>query len=146
MKSATAVLPLLLVACTASQPPTPPIAPSPASAAQERSMAKRAPGQEPSAPLQIFRAFGTEPFWNVNVEGDRLVYSTPDDPAGVQLQGRRRAIPGGVEITGSRDGRAFVLTVAQGECNDGMSDQTYRLVAGFRFGDLDLSGCGEAAK
>ena len=51
-----------------------------------------------------------------------------------------------MEITGSHDGRAFVLTVAQGECSDGMSDETYWLVATFRFGDIDVSGCGEAAK
>ncbi|MFN3702447.1 COG3650 family protein [Thermomonas sp.] len=142
MKPTIVLASLLLAAC--STPPSVDASRLPATPGAAQ-MGKRAPG-DAADPLQVFRIFGTEPFWNVNVEGDRLVYSTPDDPAGVQLQGRRRAIPGGVEITGSRDGRAFVLTVAQGECNDGMSDQTYRLVAGFRFGDLDLSGCGEAAK
>ena len=146
MKSATAVLPLLLVACTASQPPTPPIAPSPASAAQERSMAKRAPGQEPSAPLQIFRAFGTEPFWNVNVEGDTLTWTTPEDQVGVVMKGLRRSLDGGVEISGSHAGKAFVLTVTAGDCNDGMSDNRYALVSAFRYGEIDYKGCGEAAK
>lgn len=146
MKSATAVLPLLLVACTASQPPTPPIAPSPASAAQERSMAKRAPGQEPSAPLQIFRAFGTEPFWNVNVEGDTMTWTTPEDQVGVVMKGLRRSLDGGVEISGSHAGKAFVLTVTAGDCNDGMSDNRYALVSAFRYGEIDYKGCGEAAK
>ncbi|TXH65679.1 MAG: hypothetical protein E6Q81_01490 [Thermomonas sp.] len=146
MKSATAVLPLLLVACTASQPPTPPIAPSPASAAQERSMAKRAPGQEPSAPLQIFRAFGTEPFWNVNVEGDTMTWTTPEDQVGVVMKGLRRSLDGGVEISGSHAGKAFVLTVTAGDCNDGMSDNRYTLVSAFRYGEIDYKGCGEAAK
>ena len=149
MKSATAVLPLLLVACTVSQPPAlpaPPIAPSPASAAQETSMAKRAPGQEPSAPLQIFRAFGTEPFWNVNVEGDTLTYATPEDQAGQVMQGERRALAGGVEIAGTHEGRAFALTVAAGACSDGMSDNRYELVSTFRYGDMDYKGCAEAAK
>ena len=146
MKSATAVLPLLLVACTASQPPTPPIAPSPASAAQERSMAKRAPGQEPSAPLQIFRAFGTEPFWNVNVEGDTMTWTTPEDQVGVVMKGLRRSLDGGVEISGSHAGKAFVLAVTAGDCNDGMSDNRYTLVSAFRYGEIDYKGCGEAAK
>ncbi len=149
MKSATAVLPLLLVACTVSQPPAlpaPPIAPSPASAAQETSMAKRAPGQEPSAPLQIFRAFGTEPFWNVNVEGDTLTWTTPEDQVGVVMKGLRRSLDGGVEISGSHAGKAFVLAVTAGDCNDGMSDNRYTLVSAFRYGEIDYKGCGEAAK
>ena len=144
MKSATAVLPLLLVACTASQPPAlpaPPIAP-----AQETSMAKRAPGQEPSAPLQIFRAFGTEPFWNVNVEGDTLTWTTPEDQVGVVMKGLRRSLDGGVEISGSHAGKAFVLAVTAGDCNDGMSDNRYTLVSAFRYGEIDYKGCGEAAK
>ena len=142
MKPAVALVSLLLAACSAPPPVDASRVPANPEAAQ---MGKRAAG-DAGDPLRVVRIFGNEPFWNVNVEGDRLVYSAPDDPAGVRLQGRRRAIPGGVEITGSHDGRAFVLTVAQGECSDGMSDETYWLVATFRFGDIDVSGCGEAAK
>ena len=109
-------------------------------------MAKRAPGQEPSAPLQIFRAFGTEPFWNVNVEGDTLTYTTPEDQAGVEMHGMRRGIDGGVEIDGSDDGISFALTVKAGACSDGMSDNRYELVSTFRYGDVDYKGCAEAAK
>lgn len=151
MKSTIVVLSLLLAACSAPQrsDSSPvsgagaagPIASSPGAVA----MGKRAPG-DVAPPLQVFRVFGNEPFWNASVEGDRLTYSTPDDPAGVVLQGRRRAIPGGVEIAGSHDRRAFVLTVIEDDCSDGMSDNTYALVARFRFGDIDFSGCGEAAK
>lgn len=36
--------------------------------------------------MAIFRAFGTEPFWNVNVEGDSLTLPTPEDHAGVLMQ------------------------------------------------------------
>ena len=150
MKSATAVLPLLLVACTVSQPPAlpaPPIAPSPASAAQERSMAKRAPGQEPSAPLQIFRAFGTEPFWNVRVDGDALVFTTPEDPSGRRLGGTHVLQPdGGVHYAGQDGDTAFSLDIAKGECSDGMSDNVYALTAEFRYGGMDYKGCAEAAK
>ena len=109
-------------------------------------MAKRAPGQEPSAPLQIFRAFGTEPFWNVNVEGDTLTWTTPEDQVGVVMKGLRRSLDGGVEISGSHAGKAFVLTVTASDCNDGMSDNRYALVSAFRYGEIDYKGCGEAAK
>ena len=109
-------------------------------------MAKRAPGQEPSAPLQIFRAFGTEPFWNVNVEGDTMTWTTPEDQVGVVMKGLRRSLDGGVEISGSHAGKAFVLTVTAGDCNDGMSDNRYALVSAFRYGEIDYKGGGEAAK
>lgn len=142
MKPAIALVSLLLAACSTPPPVDASRMPATPDAAQR---GKRAPG-DAGDPLWVVRIFGNEPFWNVNVEGDRLVYSTPDDPTGVRLQGQRRVIPGGVEIAGSHDGRAFVLTVAEGECGDGMSDATYRLVARFRFGDIDFSGCGEAAK
>ncbi|HQW58804.1 MAG TPA: hypothetical protein PLU13_01255 [Thermomonas sp.] len=153
MKLAIASLSLLLVACTAPQPPAapePPPAPepvvAPATPAGEAAMGKRAPGQENVDPLQVFRAFGTEPFWNVNVEDAVLTYSTPGDQQGVAMQGTRRALADGVEINGSHDGRVFTLTVTAGTCSDGMSDNTYTMVSTFRYGDLDLKGCGEAAK
>ena len=152
MKLAIASISLLLAACNAPQSPVEP-APAPAAAPvseapahQSAPMAKRAPGQENADPLQIFRAFGTEPFWNVNVEDTTLTYTTPEDQAGVVMQGDRRALGDGVELTGSHDGKAFVLTVTAGMCSDGMSDNQYELVSTFRYGDIDYKGCGEAAK
>ena len=154
MKLAIASLSLLLVACNAPQPssePSPqPEAAEPAATSAppvaEAPMAKRAPGQENADPLQIFRAFGTEPFWNVNVEDATLTYTTPEDQAGVVMQGTRRALEEGMELSGSHDGKPFVLTVTAGECSDGMSDNQYELNASFRYGDIDYKGCGEVAK
>ena len=155
MKLAIASLSLLLAACNPSQPssgasPQPeaaaPAATPAAPPAAEAPMAKRAPGQENADPLQIFRAFGTEPFWNVNVEDSRLTYTTPEDQTGVVMQGERRPETGGVEIAGNHDGKAFTLTVSPGDCSDGMSDHRYELIAIFRYGDVEYRGCGEAAK
>ena len=140
MMRALAPMFLLLAACSAPQPPAP-SAPAPEAAA-----AKRTPDQAPADPMRIFRAFGTEPFWSVNVEDTRLTYTTPEDQAGVVMVGTRRALADGVEITGERDGKPFVLTVSSGTCSDGMSDNTYSLVSTFRFGEVDYKGCGEAAK
>lgn len=150
MKFAIASLSLLLVACQPSQPPADPAPPAavvaPATPAAETPSAKRVPGQEAVEPLRIFRAFGTEPFWGVNVEGTRLTYTTPENQAGVVMEGTRKTLADGVEITGEHDGKPFVLTVGNGTCSDGMSDNTYSLVATFRFGEIDYKGCGEAAK
>lgn len=155
MKFAIASLSLLLVACNPSQPPAEPAAPAeavapagpaaPAPPATEAPAAKRVAGQEHADPLRIFRAFGTEPFWGVNVEDARLTYTTPEDPAGVVMQGTRKTLDDGVEISGQHDGKPFVLTVSRGTCSDGMSENTYSLVSTFRFGEIDYKGCGEQA-
>ena len=150
MKFAIASLSLLLVACQPSQPPADPAPPAavvaPATPAAETPSAKRVPGQENVEPLRIFRAFGTEPFWGVNVEGTRLTYTTPENQAGVVMEGTRKTLTDGVEISGQHDGKPFVLTVSNGTCSDGMSDNTYSMVSTFRYGDIDYKGCGEAAK
>ncbi len=150
MKFAIASLSLLLVACQPSQPPADPAPPAavvaPATPAAETPSAKRVPGQENVEPLRIFRAFGTEPFWGVNVEDTRLTYTTPENQAGVVMEGTRKTLADGVEISGQHDGKPFVLTVSNGTCSDGMSDNTYSMVSTFRYGDIDYKGCGEAAK
>jgi uncharacterized membrane protein len=155
MKTAVASLSLLLAACSAPQAPAEPAQPVPTpaptaeaspAASQAPPMAKRAAGQEDAEPLQIFRAFGTEPFWNVNVEGTTLTFTTPEDQAGMSMQGTRRPIDGGVEVAGEHAGKPFVLRVTAGECSDGMSDNVYTLKATFRHHGVDYTGCGEAAK
>ena len=155
MKFAIASLSLLLVACNPSQPPAEPAPPAdaavpatpaaPAPPAAEAPATKRVAGQENVDPLRILRAFGTEPFWNVNVENTKLTYATPEDQAGVVMEGARRALADGVEISGQHDGKAFVLTVSSGTCSDGMSDNSYNLVSTFRYGEIDYKGCGEQA-
>lgn len=149
MKLAVASLSLMMVACNASDAPAKPAPdapPAPAATSEDRPMAKRAPGQPDTMPLQVFRAFGTEPFWNVNVEDATLTYTTPEDPAGVVMQGVREPQADGVEITGTHAGRPFALRVAAGECSDGMSDHRYTMTATFKLGDIAYTGCGESAK
>lgn len=147
---AAASLSLLFAACTAAQAPAAqdtPVAPEAAAAPtpQGQPMAKRAPG-DVGTPMAIFRAFGTEPFWNVNVEDATLTFTTPEDQDGVVMQGQRRALEDGVEITGSHDGKSFALRVSAGICSDGMSDNEYELTSSFRYGETNYTGCGEMAK
>lgn len=129
---------------------TPPAIDAPVEAAPpvdpETPAAKRAPGQE-HAPLLAWRAFGTEPFWNVRVDGDSLLFTTPEDMQGRKLTGTHALKPdGGAHYEGSDGATAFALDIAKGDCNDGMSENEYELVATFRYGDTEYKGCAEAAK
>ena len=97
--------------------------------------------------MHIFRAFGTEPFWNVSVEGDQLTLTTPEDQDGMVMDGQRAAAAGGgVDISGSNDGKTFSLSVRPGSCSDGMSDNQYEMTSTFNRGDTHYTGCAELAK
>lgn len=145
-----------LGACSAPESQAPPTtAPATAPAAEpapvtspattEEPMGKRSPGQE-NEPVQAYRAFGNEPFWSVRVDGETLVFSTPEDQAGKTMQGRRVPSLRGVSIQG-KDGKVdFNLDIQQAQCNDGMSDNQYTLESTFIYGDTTYRGCAEAAK
>lgn len=155
---ALVLLSTLLAACSPPQAPAPaaptpdqrpaaaPAAPAAATATvpAATAMGKRAAG-DATPPMTVFRAFGNEPFWNVNVEGVTLTFSTPEDQAGVVMQGERRTLANGVEITGMHDGKSFGVRVITGICSDGMSDTQHSLVSNFRYGDVNYKGCGEPA-
>ncbi|WP_457098075.1 hypothetical protein [Lysobacter sp. P5_B9] len=106
---------------------------------------KRAAGQE-NAPVLAWRAIGTEPFWGVRVDGDTLVFTTPEDQAGRTMHGRRVPSPGGVVIFGTDGKTDFNLYILPGECSDGMSDNRYHYESRFLYGDKTYKGCAEAAK
>lgn len=124
--------------------PTEPVVPA-TSTAPPGATGKRAPGQE-GVPVAAWRAFGNEPFWSVRVEGETLVFSTPENQAGTVLQARRVPSLVGVVMLGEADGREFNLTISPGECNDGMSDNRYEHTATWTYGDTTYRGCAEAAK
>ena len=124
--------------------PTPP--PAGASAMEDAPQGKRAAGEE-NLPMNAWRAFGNEPFWSVRLEGNTLVFSTPEDQAGKTLQGRRAPSLIGVVYMGTDDaGREFNLDIQPGQCSDGMSDNTYQHVSTFIYGETTYRGCAEAAK
>ncbi|QSX76942.1 COG3650 family protein [Agrilutibacter solisilvae] len=107
-------------------------------------MAKRA-ADDPRS-LQAWRGFGNEPFWQARVDGDTLVFSTPEDPDGRRMTGRRVPSLVGYVFVGQDGEKAFHLGLTPGKCNDGMSDNTYEYEATFLYGDVSYKGCGEVAK
>ncbi len=90
-----------------------------------------------------FHARGNEPFWSVTVDGQSLVYSTPDLQPGVHLVATRTDNPTGVQFNG-RDGDGdgdFVLIITPGHCQDSMSGHMFDYTATFSYRDQRYTGC-----
>jgi uncharacterized membrane protein len=85
-------------------------------------------------------ARGTEPFWAIEVDGNRLVWKTPDRPEGVVVLTERRVESNGVRYVAA-DADAFELAIAAGRCSDGMSDLEYPFTATWTHGDRTWRGC-----
>lgn len=121
-----------------------PDAPAPASAPPVSS----APPEGNAAPdgdrTVGFHARGNEPFWSVEVAGDKLLYNTPDTQPGVELAATRTDTATDVEFRGVHDGKDFVLIITPGHCEDSMSDQDYDYTATFSDGERQLTGCASA--
>ncbi len=97
--------------------------------------------------LQTLRVVGTEPFWGVQVDGDALTFTTPEDPAGLQMRGERTLVPGGgLDISGRSGEQAFALKVRPGDCSDGMSDMAFTMTAEFHIGETVYRGCAQVTK
>ncbi len=91
---------------------------------------------------QRLQVTGTEPFWGVRVDGERLHYTTPetlDTPR--RLQAPRRLDAAGLHFSGHADGDAFALDIERKSCSDGMSDTAYPYSAEFVLAGKVLKGC-----
>ncbi len=91
---------------------------------------------------ETLRFAGNEPFWGGTVTGTTLRYDTMNDPDGVAIAVQRFAGNGGLGFTGTLDGRAFVMTVSPGACDDTMADRSYPYVVTVQIGDELRDGCG----
>jgi len=72
------------------------------------------------------RCFGVEPFWSIDpaVEGSRTLNRAGEDPIAVTLGAavhRPAAAAWSVEGTDGQ-GQSLTITIARGNCSDGMSD------------------------
>jgi uncharacterized membrane protein len=88
------------------------------------------------------RAIGTEPFWNAQVEGCCVTYSTPEDQMGTWIWTRFNPGPDGGVWVGSLDGKPFnLITRLRQGCSDGMSDRNYPLDAMLTVRGEERTGC-----
>jgi uncharacterized membrane protein len=94
------------------------------------------------APQEAVTLVGTEPFWNLAVEGEEGLWSTPENQPGTRFAVSRFAGNNGLGFTGTLDGEAFNATLTPGDCSDGMSDRRFPYVATVTLGAQTLRGCG----
>lgn len=116
--------------------------------AQPSSSTPPAPASQPAAPatpadtmVTKFQAFGTEPFWAVDIDGDKATYKTPDNQTGVNFNVARTAFAKGVEFNGVMEGKAVTIAIKGGPCSDGMSDLSHEFTVIARIGEQTLNGC-----
>ncbi|MDV5981476.1 MAG: hypothetical protein LOX98_08655 [Lysobacter sp.] len=91
--------------------------------------------------VTAFIAGGNEPFWSVEVDGDALIYSTPEQMPGLVLQATREARDGNVVYRGEHDGREFELELRDQPCQDSMSGWRHDFTARFDWGATTMTGC-----
>lgn len=93
----------------------------------------------------VLRGLGTEPFWSVEVQGGGTPTLSAELDAGErQLDAIAvEAAADGSSFSGrTAEGTAVSLTLVEGDCSDGMSDQTYPASIELRIGEEVLRGCG----
>ena len=89
---------------------------------------------------------GTEPFWGVDIRGERIRLAGVDR-SDVFAPNPGPRVQGTVAVweTQTENGLPMELMVIETACSDGMSDRTYPLTARVRIGAETLTGCGASA-
>jgi uncharacterized membrane protein len=158
MRSAALVALLALTACEQSNPPAPSATQSETAAASQvaEPVATGEPAPKPSASQSSdskdseaaigfsekhFQALGTEPFWSIEVMTGKLLYTSPDNQAGVAIASRLTSEGKRLRYSGTMDGKALSLLIEPGTCSDGMSDTVYAYKATFNWGGRTEQGC-----
>ena len=94
---------------------------------------------------QAFIAFGTEPFWSVRVDGDKLHWSSPENQDGIDFTAQAEVLPAQRRYHGQLQGQAVSLTISDGPCSDGMSDQVHPWRVSWQMDGQPLVGCARIA-
>lgn len=90
---------------------------------------------------EIVSIVGNEPFWGGTIQGDTMVWTTPENPDGVAIAVTRFAGNGGLGWSGSLDGEPVDVLIASGPCSDGMSDRKYPYSTAVSIGERRVFGC-----
>jgi heat shock protein HslJ/uncharacterized lipoprotein YbaY len=89
-----------------------------------------------------WRAGGNEPFWGVELSGDRLTFTEPGAEPLVFPRATTRAEGDGRRITATAGGRAIEVEVVAARCVDDMSGMTRPETVRVRLDARALAGCG----
>lgn len=99
---------------------------------------------EANALPATLRCFGTEPFWSVSRDGDKLIRGGPDAPDRAFAIDKVSGVAGsGSRVVVAKDEKGTItLGIAPEACTDGMSERAYGLGARLSEGDAPaLTGC-----
>jgi uncharacterized membrane protein len=92
-------------------------------------------------PGEVITLAGTEPFWSIQIEGEKASYSNPEHPEGLAFSVARFAGNNGLGLTGTLFDEPLTITLTPGQCSDGMSDRAFPYVATVALGEEILRGC-----
>ena len=87
-----------------------------------------------------YRAFGTEPFWSLIIEHDRMRYQPADGQPITATTPQVRTTAGIKRY----ETRTMSVSITNTPCSDGMSDRIYPDTVIVRIGKLVRKGCGGA--
>jgi len=94
-------------------------------------------------------ALGNEPFWNVRVTANEILYTVPERLDGYRFpvvdaveEGNARVYRTRRDVPSGEPGpRTLELRIRAGTCSDGMSDRVYPMTAALTIGDQTHTGC-----
>ncbi|MDB5726131.1 MAG: hypothetical protein JWQ16_2885 [Novosphingobium sp.] len=86
-------------------------------------------------------ALGTKPFWNAQISGGMLTYTTPEDHKGQRAALVRRDQANGAEYSGKLGEATIHIVVTKQPRSDGMSDRRYPFTVIFTLGGDRREGC-----
>ena len=91
--------------------------------------------------VQRFKALGTEPFWNFDIDGSTAKYVTPENEAGTSFDVARTDSAQGVAFAGAMNGKRVTILITPESCSDGMSDRTHAYTVKAMIDGKPLNGC-----
>ena len=99
-------------------------------------------GCDAPTPSYVVAARGTEPFWSVEVDEQRMVWRQPDEPKELVF-GTPDMLnaEGGVRYAGVQGTHRLELIVHAQACRDAMSGEYFAYTAKASFDGKDLTGC-----
>ena len=97
-------------------------------------------------PIMKFKARGNEPFWIVEVNGNALIYATPEIQPGKAITAKRLAHAQGANYIGKDGKTKFALDIISKQCQDSMSGHTFEFTASFSYAGQNMHGCAEAVQ
>lgn len=95
----------------------------------------------PLAQVTRFKALGTEPFWNFDIDGSKAKYVTPENQAGTSFDVQRTDNAQGTAFTGPMGKERVTILITPESCSDGMSDRTHAYTVKAMIDDKELNGC-----